>query len=271
MVLIVGIVGLILNIGSALVIHGEIIRQQFDDFIWCICPDHGGHGHSDDAATLVIEELGDIELLRYDDIVRVCYCYLFSRFIMYFTACRTQSHNRPPCPSTPTQHESIRCSYSSLRRCSEQYVSWLLDISKSEGQLLRHCCHCLRPCYLEAGVAESILCWPCSISRNQFHHLRQCNSNKYDPLYLVYYIQAADMIPAMKASRILLEATPLHLDLKKVKNDLTSVWLSLHDYAFSIEYNYLDSRCLLHPWLARLAPFPIVRLLHNMQRTPVSF
>ena len=69
------------------------------------------------------------------------------------------------------------------------------------------------------------------------------------------------MILAIKSSRILLEAAPLHLDLEKVKKDLLAVRL----YAMNLnplpQSIHIESLCSRSPRFACLASLPIVWFL----------
>lgn len=69
-VLVVGAVGLTLNIISALVVHGEaVVNTMF--FFNALHTDHGGHGHGDDTVAMAVREPVSSTL----DIVRIPYFY----------------------------------------------------------------------------------------------------------------------------------------------------------------------------------------------------
>lgn len=87
----------------------------------------------------------------------------------------------------------------------------------------RYCRYHICSDYLETPYASAILRRSCGLSRDQLHHLWQCDTNEYTSGLLQNSGNFLISSPAMKLGRILLEAVPIYLDLEKVKNDLLAV------------------------------------------------
>ncbi|RDB23514.1 Zinc/cadmium resistance protein [Hypsizygus marmoreus] len=161
-ILIIGCVGLFLNIVSALVVH-----------------DHGGHGHGSDTMALAISDSSSDIVPLTDDVHAL------------------HNHTLNPPPLAPQHNLNL--------------VGVLVHLF---GDAVNNV----------AVIVAAVLIW-------KLHSPQRFYADPAVSLAISLIIFASAIPMTLKSGRILLEATPLFLDLEKVKNDLLAVpdVLSVHD------------------------------------------